>query len=382
MILDNTGYFVENRRNSSNLKILKASLETGNLSHAYFFNGSNIELLEKLALCFAASINCELKGCGDCRICKNTVKGFYQNLIVIEPEGNILTIDKIIQLQRFMGISSYLPGKKICIIKEADLMNREASNRLLKTLEDPPDNESIFILLSEDIKAVLPTIVSRCIVFEWDFLQGSEINLNIDMKPLKEIVDNGIKDIIEHLSVFKCDEENAGSIRRIGNCATYEGFNGYVKRIGNNFNAVLKISIDILDFLKNSLSNDDEYIKTEVQKLKSAGASAAELKKFEESLRAKNRRKKNKYYSLGINKVFDIITAWLEDIVSIKSGADMSVLNYSSNYDLINRNVKFVKIEKVFKLLETIENNRGYLKYSIYTELSLDNIFLQMLNLN
>jgi len=85
---------------------------------------------------------------------------------------------------------------------------------------------------------------------------------------------------------------------------------------------------------------------------------------------------------LGINRVFDIITAWLEDILSVKSGADLTVLNYSLNYEIIVKNVKFVKIEKIFKLLEIIENNRNYLKYSIYPELALDNIFLQMQNLN
>jgi len=378
MILENTGYLVENRRNSSNLKILKSSLETGNLSHAYFFCGNSIEFLERLALYFAASINCEQKGCGSCKICKNTIKGLYQNLIIIEPEGNILTIDKIIQLQKFMGISSYSPGKKICIIKEVELMNREASNRLLKTLEDPPDSESIFILLSEDLQAVLPTIVSRCIVFEWDFLQGSKTDINMDIQGLKEIVDNGIKDIIKSLGNYKYDREDAESMRN----ETRRYINKYPEKVGNSLSAVLKISINILDFLKNNLSNNNESIKTEVQKFKNAGASAAELKKFEESLRAKSKRRHNKYYNLGINKVFDIITAWLEDILSVRSGADMSALNYSSNYELIAGNVKFVKIEKILKLFEIIENNRSYLKYSVYTELSLDNIFLQILNLN
>jgi DNA polymerase-3 subunit delta' len=365
MLLDNTAFLVENRRNKSNLKILKSSLETGNVSHAYFFNGSNMELLDRLAFFFAASINCELKGCGNCRICENTIKGLYPNLIVIEPDGNVLTIDKIIQLQKFMGITSYSKGKKVCIIKEAELMNREASNRLLKTLEDPPDSESIFILLSEDLQAVLPTIVSRCIVFEWDFLQTDDIDLNMDVKTLQEIVDKGIKEIINSLSFFKYNSGNAGN-----------------KKTPENLNVSLKLSLEILDFLKNKLSSGDEEIKTDTQKFKSTGASAAELKKIEEGLRAKNRRKQNKYYNLGINRVFDIITAWLEDILSVKSGADLTVLNYSLNYEIIVKNVKFVKIEKIFKLLEIIENNRNYLKYSIYPELALDNIFLQMQNLN
>ena len=163
-MLQNFDFLIDDDVNQSSMKSLSKMIESDNISHAYLFYGNNIELLFKIALEFSASINCADKGCGKCLICKNTIKGVYPNILIVEPEGNIMRIEEIVKLQKFMGLTSYNPGKKVCIIKESELMNQEAANRLLKTLEDPPDNSSIFILLTEDVSLMLPTVVSRCLV--------------------------------------------------------------------------------------------------------------------------------------------------------------------------------------------------------------------------
>src|SRR4030042_3106245 len=133
-ILENIDFLTEENVNRSNIKLLSKMIESGSVSHAYLFNGNNTELLYRLALSFAASVNCAQKGCGNCIVCRNTIKGVYPNVLVIEPEGNILRIEEIARLKKFMGLSSYIHGKKICIIKESATMNQEARNRLLKTL--------------------------------------------------------------------------------------------------------------------------------------------------------------------------------------------------------------------------------------------------------
>jgi len=133
-ILEDLDFLVEEDRNKTNIKLLKNSVEHRDISHAYLFYGNSMALLCRLALAFSASINCHERGCGRCDICRNTLKGIYPNLNIAESEGNILTIDKIMELQKFMSVSSYIPGKKICVIKNAEIMNEQASNRLLKTL--------------------------------------------------------------------------------------------------------------------------------------------------------------------------------------------------------------------------------------------------------
>jgi len=346
MLLDSIDFLQKNNRNTANLKILRQSLETGNLSHAYLFCGGSIEHLSKIALFFASSANCEQNGCGTCNICSNTLKEIYPNLLVIEADGIILTKEKVVELQKFASMSAHSMGKKICIIKEVELMNKEAANRFLKTLEDPPDANSIFILLSEDLSGILPTIVSRCSVFEWDFIYGSGDDGKIDNSLAANKLDDGIRKILS----------------------------------ANHSNPVfvLTLSMDLIDDLKQASLTRDNDSQELISKIKSTGATAGEIKKIEEKIKAKNKRKADKYYNLGINNVFDIISAWIEDIIAVRLGASREVLNNEENYSIIKETAVDLRIEKAFKLLEDIENTRNYLKYSIYTELALDNILLKL----
>lgn len=365
MLLDSIDFLQKNNRNAANLKILKQSLEMGNLSHAYLFCGSNIEYLSKLALFFASSASCEQNGCGTCNICLNTLKEIYPNLLMIEADGIILTKEKVIELQKFASMSAHNTGKKICIVKEVELMNKEASNRFLKTLEDPPDANIIFILLSEDLSGILPTIASRCSVFEWDFMHQSGDDDKIGNSLIADKLNDGIKKILKQY-------------RNRANFTSNEISNGINSSNNGNPVFVLMLSMDLMDILKQeSLTRDIDWQEL-ISKIKSTGATASEIKKVEEKIKTKNKRMADKYYNLGINNVFDIISAWLEDIIAVRLGASREALNNGENYTIISQTAVDLKIEKAFRLLEDIENTRNYLKYSIYTELALDNILLKL----
>ena len=344
MAIKDTGFLAASKKNKANLQVIDSSLLSGHISHAYLFGGSSIDLLAELALTFASSINCKNNGCGKCLTCQNTFRGIHENMIIIEPEGTILTIDKIVELQKFMQRSSYSEGKKICVIKEADLMNKEAANRLLKTIEEPPDENCVFILLSENTAEILPTISSRCIVFEWDFEPKDNIDLSFDQAALKKLLDEAIKDIIKYPRSYEIS---------------------------------LGLSIQISGFFKKYLPDFESSIKEQVKKHKNAGFLPADIKKLEEKLKAKTRRQNSKFFNLGMNMVFDIITAWLGDIISVSLGAGAGSINYPENHDFIARYYKKINMAKAMELIETVERNRAYLKYSIFEELALDNIFLQ-----
>ena len=224
-------------------------------------------------------------------------------------------------------------------------MNKDAANRILKILEEPPDEESIFLLLTEDLSGIIPTISSRCIIFEWDFKVSEKLKLNFDKEVLEKMLDTGLQCIMKSR---------------------------------DNCSSSVDLSMQINDFFKKQLQYENTDNKKLILDFKNIGATASEIKKFEESLNLRNRRKFNKYYNIGLNMVFDIITAWLEDILSVSLGADGKLLNYPGKYGFICENFSGMDKEKVLKLIDTVEKNRNYLKYSINQELALDNIFLQV----
>ena len=79
----------------------------------------------------------------------------------------IINIDSIRSLIKKLSIAPFYDNYRIIIIWMAERMNEEASNMLLKTIEEP-GNKTVFILLTDDIRRLLPTIVSRCQIINYD----------------------------------------------------------------------------------------------------------------------------------------------------------------------------------------------------------------------
>ncbi len=337
MILDNLSFLKDEKKNNLQIKLLKENVRSRNLTHAFLFTGNNHGFLYKLALNFAAFINCKNGGCGKCVVCKNTLKGIYPNLFIAEPEGNILTVPIIENIQRFSSRSSYNEGKKIIIIREAETINDAGANKLLKTLEEP-DKDCIFMLLAEDKSMLLPTIVSRCTGYGWDFLED-ETEKIIDFRKLDQIIDNGIKKILD-----------------------------------GRKDAALDTSISI----KNFISGFEKDLKKGMAGQIKEAEKNKEPEGYIKLLKNRQKRKIARLKKKVTGKAFDRLLDWTEDIASASLGAEKEALNEEGNFSSL-RNIKGLNIEKIFKISEIIEKNRAYLNSSINHELALDNVLLNLI---
>ncbi|MGT2926842.1 DNA polymerase III subunit delta' [Streptococcus cuniculipharyngis] len=138
-------------------------LSSGRLSHAYLFDGYFGSF--ELALFLAQSRFC-LKleqglPCGDCRSCRLIQAGDFSDVHVIRPTGQVLKTELIRDALRESSQSGFESNRQVFIICDAEKMHPNASNRLLKVIEEPPADLTIFLLTSDSSK-VLPTIRSRC----------------------------------------------------------------------------------------------------------------------------------------------------------------------------------------------------------------------------
>jgi DNA polymerase III subunit delta' len=168
--------------------MLRASIRAGRIAHAYLFTGMEGSGKHTLAVAFAMAVNCQADApqgqewpdvpCGICASCVRFARGSHPDLIEISLDtqaasmGDVgsknksgpakeLRIDAIREMQANVGLSPHSARWKVYIVGDADKMNEEASNALLKTLEEPPAH-TIIILLAPDDTLVLPTISSRC----------------------------------------------------------------------------------------------------------------------------------------------------------------------------------------------------------------------------
>lgn len=110
---------------------------------------------------------------------EKAVRGTHPDIFILEPEGGkkLITVDQVRTMRADAFINPSEGTRKIYIINGVQLMNDAGQNALLTILEQPPEF-AIFILLSESREKVLPTVVSRCAVFEMEYVeprQGAEL---------------------------------------------------------------------------------------------------------------------------------------------------------------------------------------------------------------
>lgn len=133
------------------------AMSKNRLAHALLFLGDNQALKEQTALELASGLLCEHKtipfGCGQCVSCRQVAQKRHPRVrfLLADPEIRIDAIRELISA----------PGNPSWIIPEAHLMNKQASNALLKTLEEPRKDQ-FFILMAPNTRSLLPTLVSRC----------------------------------------------------------------------------------------------------------------------------------------------------------------------------------------------------------------------------
>ncbi|HVN47318.1 MAG TPA: DNA polymerase III subunit delta' [Bacteroidota bacterium] len=201
-------------------QLLQKSLTSNRVAHAYLFYGPEGVGKDALALEFAKVLNCErqqAEACGECPSCKKMAALQHPNIKLIfalpvgkgekqgdDPIGvltenqiteireqieiksrnpyhyieigkaNFIKINSVREIKRESSLTQIETGKKIFIFLNAELMNTEAMNSLLKTLEEPLPN-TVLLLTTSAKDQLLPTILSRCQLVQCDVLSNEEV---------------------------------------------------------------------------------------------------------------------------------------------------------------------------------------------------------------
>ena len=145
---------------------IRKGIEAGRLAHAYLVVGNprgnaGRFVDEMLALLYCVSPGA--RPCRECAGCRRIAQRSHPDLVWVEPQKKSRTIqkDQVQQIQQHVFQTSLEGGWKSVVLVHAERLHEMAANKLLKTLEEPPER-CIFLLLSANPEFLPPTIVSRC----------------------------------------------------------------------------------------------------------------------------------------------------------------------------------------------------------------------------
>src|SRR5271166_2662717 len=167
---------------------LKNAIENNRVAHAYIFSGARGVGKTTAARILAKALNC-VKGptpepCGECDSCREIAAGTSLDVIEIDAASN-RGIDQIRELREMVRYAPAASRSKVVLLDEAHMLTSEASNALLKTLEEPPDRV-IFVMATTEPENLVDTIRSRSQHFHFRALTFNEISGRLEEICVKE----------------------------------------------------------------------------------------------------------------------------------------------------------------------------------------------------
>lgn len=308
---------------------LQNAIAMNKVSHAYIINGERNAGKEFIAKVFAMALQCEQKEaepCGECHSCKQALSNNQPDIIYISHEKpNTIGVEDIrAQINNDIVIKPYSSPRKIYIVNEGEKMTPQAQNALLKTLEEPPEY-AVILILTTNVEALLPTVLSRCVV--------------LNMKPVSDALVK--KYLMEQLGVpdYKaniCVAFARGNIGKAKLLASSEEFE--------------KVKDEAISLVKNI--ND-----MEIHEIVKA------IKKISE-------------YKFDVNDYLDILMAWYRDVLFFKATKDVNSLVFKEEIQQIMRVSDRSTYEGIETIVNALQSAKKRLEANVNFDLTMELLLL------
>ena len=308
----------------------RSAIEHDRVSHAYIFEGEKGCGKKLMTEIFAKTLQCEgeQKPCGKCSSCLQIAHHNHPDVIWVKHEkANLIKVEDIRdQLINTIDIRPYKGPYKIYIIDEAEKMNIQAQNAILKTIEEP-NGYAILFLLTQSRGAFLPTILSRCITMSVKPVSTGQIKAYLTQK---EGIDAGRADFYAGFSM--------GNLGKAISMANSE-----------EFNELRNHAIHLLRNLHESSADELD-------------GRAKECKEFKENMA----------------DYFDIMRMWFRDLLIWKTTKSSEKIIFRDQMSILSRQEKLLSLEAIPKIFDAIDRCDRQWKAYVNFEPSLTVMFLSI----
>ncbi len=216
---------------------LKNAIKNDHLAQAFLFCGSRGVGKTTTARILAKTINCfniteQIEACDSCDSCNSFNEGASLNVYELDAASNN-SVEDIRSLIDQVRIAPQIGTHKVYIIDEVHMLSNNAFNAFLKTLEEPPAH-AIFILATTEKHKIIPTILSRCQIFDFSRIKVKDIAEHLTYIATKEGINAEAEGI--HLIAQKADGALRDALSIFDQIVSFAGNNLTYKAVIDNLN--------------------------------------------------------------------------------------------------------------------------------------------------
>ena len=318
---------------------LRRALDGDRLPHAILISGPESVGKMALAVDLASALNCtgNEKPCAECPGCSRTRRGLHTDVHVVglqEAAGGgrsrtLIGVDQVREVQREAALAPFEGECKVVIFDGAELLSEEASNSLLKTLEEPPPGVYLLLLTAKP-EALLPTVVSRCQL--------------ADLKPVPSDVIG--RHLVERLGT---DEDVAGRASRLSG-----GRPGWAIRAARE--------PELLEAVEEKVEEVEEVVRGSME---TRFDHAARLGSAADRDREAGRRE------------LEVWLAWWRDVMLVKEGVPQLAANMS-RMESLKPVAETLSRQQITGAIQAVRRTRRLIARNVNSRLALEVMMLDL----
>ncbi|TCO78625.1 DNA polymerase III subunit delta' [Marinisporobacter balticus] len=305
----------------------KRAISNEKIAHAYIFEGPSGIGKVAIATAFAKGIQCKNYHEDACNICISCLKvngNNHPDIKMIEPEGKSIKNKQIEEMQQDLLRKPYEGNKKIYIIKHANQMTVSAQNRLLKTLEEPPQY-AVILLMSANSNSFLPTIKSRCQILKFNRMGQNDIEQILTSKYGMNQEEGRVLAAFSDGILGKAIQLKESDVFRIKREETIEVIENVLKKDP-------LVAFDAVEFFQK--------------------------------------------YKDDINEILDYILFWFRDLLMlIQTGSDKFLINMDKK-NTLQKHRGHIAYERIGNIINIIEKTKNDIKANVNFQLAIEMMLL------